>query len=242
MNKFVVLLKGEQGRMRRYGITYASLAVTALWIILIQLLDIRDLDVYFPLFIFTDATMMSFLLVGVSMMFEKQESAMKTMLVTPISKHHYLASKITTTVISSLTSLVLLGAYGIIFKNLSINYWGIVGAVILASFVYACIGILFTYKSRDFTILLMWLMLFFFVLAVPSVLQMFHIITAEWFGYVQYINPTQAILTVLGATVEEMDRVDLTVSLCYLVALSIVLYYFAARKFDGYSMKELGGE
>ena len=242
MNSFFILLRGDQHRMLRYGITYASVAVTFLWILLIGLLDIKDISSFFPLFIFMDATMMSFLLVGVSMMFEKQESALKSLLVTPISKHHYLASKITTNIISSMISLVLLGLYAVVFRSLSVNYAGIIGAVMLATFVYTCAGILFTYKSKDFTVLLMWLMAFFFVLAVPTLLQMFGIIRADWFRYVQYANPTQAILTVLTATVVETDRRDLFIGVGYLVGLSAVLYFFAARNFDRYSMKELGGE
>jgi fluoroquinolone transport system permease protein len=228
--------------MRKYGITYASLVVTALWIILIQLLNVQSIDEIFPLFIFVDVTMMSFLLVGVSMMFEKQESTMKSMMVTPISKHHYLASKITSTIISSLISLVLLGSYAVIFKDLSVNYPGMAGAVILGSFVYSCTGILFTYKSKDFTSLLMWLFTFFFVLAVPTVLQLFGIITADWFKYIQYINPTQAILTVLSAAAVNTDKTDFIISLVYLVTLAFTLYYLAAKNFDKYIMKELGGE
>lgn len=242
MNKFVVLLKGDEDRMKRYGITYASLVVTFMWIILIELINFGDISKFFPLFVFLDATMMSFLLVGVAMMFEKQESALKTMLVTPINKHHYLASKITVTIISSLITLVLLGAYAIIFRDLTINYLGIIGAVILASFIFACIGILFTYKSRDFTILLMWLVAFFFILTIPTLLQWFGIITADWFRYLQYLNPTQAIFIVLFATVTEVDKFDLIISLSYLIVLAVVLYYFVAKYFDRYSMKELGGE
>lgn len=242
MNKLLMLFKGDQNRMLRYGITYAGLATSVLWIALIQLLNVDAIDTYFPLFIFIDATMMSFLLIGVAMMFEKQEGALKTLLVTPISKHHYLISKIASSVVSSLTTLVLLGVYGIVFKNLDIHYAGIAGAVILASFAFSCIGILFTYKSKDFTILLMWLMAFFFILAIPTLLQMFKIITADWFKYVQYINPTQAVLTVLTAAVTKVDTFDFTMSLVYLLILAGVVYSFAARNFDKYSMKEFGGE
>ena len=242
MNKLMVLLKGDQRRMLRYGITYASLATSIIWIIMIQLINPTSIDAYFPLFIFIDVTMMTFLLVGVAMMFEKQESALKSMLVTPISKHYYLFSKIITTVISSLITLVLLGAYGKVFKDLSINYLGIIGAVTLTAFIFTCIGILFTYKSKDFTILLMWLMAFFFGLAIPTMLQMFGIITAKWFEYIQYANPTKAALTILNANVVTVDKMDFIISLSYLLSLSGVLYYFVAKNFDKYSMKELGGE
>jgi fluoroquinolone transport system permease protein len=242
MNKFVLLLKGDQSRMKRYGITYASLATSVLWIIMIQMININAIDKYFPLFIFIDVTMMSFLLIGVAMMFEKQESALKTMLVTPISKHHYLLSKIVSTVIASLITLILLGGYGVVFKNLRINYAGITGAVALSAFAFSCIGILFTYKSKDFTILLMWVMAFFFVLAIPTILQMFGIITADWFKYVQYLNPMQAVLTLLNSAVMDIARKDFLISLSYLIGLTALMYYFAAKYFDIYSMKEFGGE
>lgn len=242
MNKFLYLLKGDENRMKRYGITYAGIAASVLWIAMIQLLNVNEIDKFFPFFIFIDITMMSFLLVGVAMMFEKQESALKTMLVTPISKHHYLLSKIVSTVISSLLTLIILGVYGIVFKNLSINYIGIIGAVILSSSVFACIGILFTYKSKDFTVLLMWLMAFFFALAIPTILQLLGIIKADWFKYIQYANPTQAVLTVLNSTVMKIDTFDLIISLSYLFLLQMVLYYFVSKNFDKYGMKELGGE
>ncbi len=242
MNELWKLVKGDQIRLLRYGITYASLATSVLWIAAIQLLGVERIDTYFPLFIFVDVTMMSFLLIGVAMMFEKQENALKTMLVTPINKHHYLMSKIITTIIASLITLFLLGTYGIIFRGLTINFLGITGAVILASFVFSCLGVLFTYRSRDFTILLMWVMAMFFGFGIPTIFQMLGIITADWFKYVQYINPTQAVYTLLNSAVITVNQGDLLISFGYLFLLSAVLYYFAARNFVQYSMKEFGGE
>lgn len=242
MNELFKLVKGDQSRLLRYGITYASIATSLVWIAFIQILRLDAINTYFPLFIFVDVTMMSFLLIGVAMMFEKQENALKTMLVTPINKHHYLASKIITTVVASLSSLLLLGVYGILFKGLSINYLGITGAVILASFVFSCIGVLFTYKSKDFTILLMWVMVMFFGFAIPTIFQMFGIITADWFNYLQYMNPTQAVYTVLSAAVMTVDQGELLISLGYLLLLSIILYYYVVKCFDRYSMQEFGGE
>lgn len=242
MNKFITLVKGDQMRMRKYGITYASLFTAVLFMIMIQLINVNFIDAYFPLFIFIDATMMSFLLVGVSMIFEKQENTIKSMLVTSISKHQYLLSKIVTTVASSLLTLILLGAYGIIFKNLSINYVGIIGAVLLTAFVFSCFGILLTYVSQDFTSLLMWIFAYSMVMIIPTLLQVFNIITGDWFNHIQYINPTQSALNILNATVMSIDKTDFIISLSYLVILSVVLYIFAAKKFDKYSQKELGGE
>jgi len=195
-----------------------------------------------PLFIFMDATMMSFLLIGVSMIFEKQENTIKSMLVTSISKHQYLLSKLLTTVSSSVITLILLGAYGILFKGLSINYAGMVAGVILVAFVFAVFGVLVTYISKDFTSLLMWIFVYSLGMLVPTLLQAFNIITADWFKYIQYVNPTQSALTVLSAATTAVDKTDFLISLSYLVALAVALYLFASKKFDAYSQKELGGE
>lgn len=242
MNKFLVLVKGDQMRMRRYGITYASLFTAALFIIMIQFINMDSIDTYFPLFIFIDATMMSFLLIGVSMIFEKQENTIKSILVTSISKHQYLLSKILTTVVSSVLTLILLGAYGVIFKGLSINYAGIVGGVILVAFVFSAFGVLVTYVSKDFTNLLMWIFVYSMAMLIPTLLQAFNIITADWFKYIQYINPTQSAFNVLNAAVMTVNKTDFLISLSYLIGLAIVLYIFAAKEFDKYSQKELGGE
>ncbi|WP_165878512.1 ABC transporter permease [Natranaerovirga pectinivora] len=242
MSKFITLLKCEESRMLKYGITYASLGTSLIWIIMIQLINVNPLDAYFPLFIYLDATMMSFLLIGAGMMFEKQENALKSLMVTPISKHYYLISKIVATVISSVITLAILLIYGVIFRDLSINYFGIFGGVILVSFVFACCGILFTYKSQDFTNLLMWVFIGTFVLAIPTLLQALHIITANWFEWVQFINPTRAALVILMASVESPDTLEFSFSLAYLIGFAGILYYFVSKKFDVFSAKEYGGE
>ncbi len=66
MNNFFVLIAGDLKRLRRYGIFWASLAVSLLWIIFIQIVDLKNLSQFFGLFVMADATLMSFLLVGVS--------------------------------------------------------------------------------------------------------------------------------------------------------------------------------
>ncbi|TCK98161.1 ABC-2 family transporter [Natranaerovirga hydrolytica] len=242
MSKFLTLLKCEEKRMLKYGITYASLAASFIWIIMIQIINVDTIDPYFPLFIFLDATMMSFLLIGVGMMFEKQEHALKSIMVLPMSKHYYLLSKIFATVLSSVLTLVILLAYGVSFRGLDINYIGITSGVILVAFVFACLGILCTYQSKDFTHLLMWVFIGTFLLAIPTVLQFFNVITATWFEYVQHFNPTKAALVVLMNTVTTQETNEFIISLSYLIGLSVVLYYFVSKKFDSYSVKEYGGE
>jgi fluoroquinolone transport system permease protein len=242
MSKFITLFKCEEKRMIKYGITYASFAAALIWILMLQFINAKEIDNFFPLFIYIDATMMSFLLIGSGMMFEKQEHALKSILVSPITKHHYLLSKILATVLSSLLTLIILGAYGFVFKNLSTNYLAIAGSVILVAFVFSCFGILFTYKSKDFTHLLMWVFIGTFILTIPTLLQFFNVITVEWFRYLQYINPTRASLVVLMASVEIPDHQEFFFSLFYLIALSGVVYYLVSKYFDKFSVKEYGGE
>jgi len=240
MNRLLLLYGGEVTRMRKYGITLASLGVSMLWVLVLHFSELEDISGVFPLLLFLDSTLMSVLLVGVSMTFEKQENSMKSMLVLPISKDDYLLSKSLGTVTSSITTLVILLAYGIFMKGLSINIAGMFGAVILVSFVFTQLGVLLTYSSRDFTSLLTSMFKFTLLLTIPTVLQFLTIFEADWFRYLQYLNPTKNALVLLLSPAVPVKTQDLLFAITYLIVLGVLSFIAARRAFDSYAMKESG--
>lgn len=241
MDRILLLYTGELLRMRKYRIVAASLVVAALWILVLHFTELPDINGIFPLVLFIDTTMMSLLLVGAAMMFEKQENATRSMLVLPIGKDDYLLSKCLATMTSSVATLVILLIYGISFKGLKVNIPGIVGAVLLGSFVFAQIGVLLTYASKDFTGLLIGMMKFSFLLAIPTILEYVNVLTADWVRYVQYINPTKNALVLLLASVVRVEARDVWIAVMYLTVLGVLLYIAVRRAFDDYAMKESGG-
>jgi len=241
MGNVLLLYVGEVMRMRRYGITLASLGASVLWILILHFGEFGNISAFFPLVLFIDTTLMSLLLVGTSMMFEKGENATKSMLVLPISKDDYLLSKAFGAMTSSVTTLVILLIYSVLVQDLRINIPGILGAVLLSSFVFAQIGILITYWSRDFTALLMGMMKFSLLFAIPTILQYVNLLTGDWVDYVQYLNPTRNALVLLLAPATYVNAKDMWIAVAYLVVAGTLLYIAARKAFDNYAMKESGG-
>lgn len=215
--------------MRRYGITAASLVTALIWILVLHYTDLVDINTVFPLTLFIDATLMSLLLAGVTMVFEDQENTFRSIMVLPITGDDYLFAKSMAIVTSSLATLALLLIYGIAFKDLTINIPGIAAGVALVAFAFAQVGVLLTYYSEEFTDLLLNMFKIIIVLIVPTILELVNILNVSWVKTVQYFNPTKNALVLLQASVIATDRKDLVIAAVYLVAMSVGLYA-ASRK------------
>ncbi len=235
------LFAGEMLRMRRYGVTAASLLVVMVWVVVLQFAGTTNVTASLPLVLFADSTMMAMLLVGVIMLFEKQEGATKSMLVLPVGKGEYLGAKVLATVSSSLLTLALLLVYAVGFRGATVNIAGMLGAVGLASFAFSMIGVLITYRVRDFTGLLMLVFACTFALAIPTILEALDVIGGEWLTRVQYLNPAKSALVILAAGVEKVPANELWRSVAYLAGLGAVLAWLAGRQFEAYAAKEIGG-
>jgi len=240
MTRLLQLYRGEVMRMRRYGITLAGLAAALIWVLMIQFSGAAEADginALFPILLVADASLMSLLLAGVTLTFEKQENTLKSMLITPIDSSDYLLAKTLGVVTSSLTSLVLLLVYAILFKGLEINLPGIFAAVMLVSFTFAQLGILLTYHSKDFTDLLQTIMKLMLLLAVPTVLELTQFVQGTWLTIIQYINPTKHAMVLLQAASLPIERRELGIALAYLLAFACLLYVVIRRQFSGYAAK-----
>jgi len=241
MRDLAILFAGEVMRMQRYGITAASVVVLLVWVLTLHYVAPASIDTMFPLVMLVDSMMMSLLLVGVIMLFEKQEGATKSMLVLPVGKLEYLASKVMAAVMSSIVTLVLLLAYGLAFRSLSISVPGIVGGVILVSVAFAQAGLVLTYRARDFTTLLMLYFVFVIIFAVPTLLEALQVFEGGWVTTLQYLNPAKNALNVLMASTGLVQRADVVIGVAYLVVFAGVMGYLALKQFDTYAAKEIGG-
>ncbi len=236
-NRLLVMYAGEIQRMRRYGIAAASLVTALVWILVLHYTDMVDMSTVFPLTLFMDATLMSLLLAGVTMVFENQENTFRSMMVLPITGDDYLLGKSMAIVTSSLTTLVLLLIYGMAFKNLTVNIPGIVAAVTLVAFAFAQVGVLLTYYSEEFTDLLLNMFKLIIVFLVPTILELVNILNVSWVKTVQYFNPTKNALIVLQASVVAIDRKDLLIAVAYLVVMSVGLYAVSRRLLVKYAAR-----
>ena len=240
MNKFRVLFWGEVIRLGRYNLFAASMFVSAIWVGILHFLNVEDVTTIVPQLIFLDVTTMATLLVGVSLIYERDEDTLRTLMVTPISKNQYLLGKVLANIVPSILSLTVMYAYSKLFKTIQINYLLLLGAVVLVSFFHSLIGILLTYFSKSFTDLLMIIIAIFIIFLLPVILVEFNIITDEIFTKGTYILPTKAALMVIMGTTGIIDTWEIIISIIYLIASSLVLYYLAYKYFDLYAIRERG--
>lgn len=240
MNNFLVLLKGELVRMKKYNILAASFLVSLIWIGVLHFSELDEISTLFPLLIFLDATAMSMLMVGVTMFFEKQEGTIKALLVSPVSKTQYILAKTASNITSNITTLAILYLYARIFKVIDINIAGLFLAVILIAFFHSLIGFVLMYYTRDFTELLMGMLKFNFIFMIPVLLEQVGIIKNELVSKILFIIPTKVSMVLLNATAAPTDIWKIYFSIVYLLVVSLLLYLVVYKKFDEFAIKESG--
>lgn len=240
MNNFITLTIGEVQRMKRYNILTASLVVTLIWIGVMYFIEIQDVGSILPLLLFIDITSMPMLLIGATMFFEKQEGVTKALLISPINKNEYILSKIVSNILSSIISLVILYLYAKIFKEIDINFFVLLGEVMLITFFHSLIGFILTYNSKDFTSLLMGMMKYAFVIMLPVLLEHFGVIDIDIVSKILYVLPTKASMILLNAASGGVEAWEVYLSLGYIIVVSIILYWVVSRKFDEFAVKESG--
>ena len=240
MSKFTTLVKGELLRLMRYNLFSASFFVSAIWVGILHFVDVENVTMFIPQLVFIDVTTMAMLLVGVTFIYERDEATMRSMLTSPISKSEYLLAKMISNIIPSILSLTIMYIYSWLFKVIDINYFLLLGGVILIAFFHSLIGLLLTYYSKDFTDLVMTIMKVFLVFLLPVIFDEFNIITNDIFRKLVYILPTKSALMILMGTTGGIKPWEITISLIYMVLGSIILYYLVWKNFDTYALKESG--
>ncbi len=237
MHRLAALYSGELTRMRKYGITGAGIVTAVLWVLILHFGSFASIDALFPLVLFMDATVMSLLLSGVTMIFERQENAIKSIFVLPINKDDYLVSKSLAVATSSLFTLLLLFIYGTVVKGLEVNILGLSASVLLISFSFSQLGAVMTYFSKDFTDLLMGMFKFTIVFALPTILELIGMLKADWIRYVQYFNPTKNAMVLLQASATPVETVDLVIATLYMLVAGAALYAVSRKLLDQYVAK-----
>lgn len=235
-----VLVGGEIQRQNKYNIITVSLLVSLVWIAFIYFLNPEDVKTYLPFFFFIDSTSMTLLIIGVNLFYEKKESTIKTLMVTPVDEGDIIISKLIASVFNNFLTFVILGIAVYLLKGLSISYIGLAFSIILVTLFHAILGLVLTFYSKNFTGLLSNMVIYMFLLMLPTIFWMFGIIPDQ-FEKVLLLSPAQASYLLLAASVGTVDILDIWISIINLIVFSILLYTFVIRrKFHEFVIKEGG--
>ena len=257
-NRLWTLVKGELDRLNKYGVFSISILVAFIWGAVLFVLSNNDspagnlIGTFLPMVLFLDATMMSIMYIGAEMHFEKTESTISTMLVTPVSNGQMVASKVIANTIHNLTSsLLIIGAFFIAAQAKWIADPGIqlpllLFGIVICTATFTILGLILSYYQKDFTEMLVNMFVLVIFLMIPSILMMFGVIEGELWENVMLINPMQAALEIITVGVvppgmtQELGY-QYYVSLGYILIGGILLYRFMAiPKFQNYAIKQSG--
>ncbi len=240
MNNLAALTRGELIRMKKYNILAAGIFVALIWILVLHLTEAAEVGMMLVVVLYFDVMAMAGIMIGVTVYYEKQESTLKTMLVAPISKEEFILAKVFANMSSSLMTMVILLAYAYLVRDASVNILILLGAVILGVIQFSMIGYWLTYRSRDFTGMLINLLLFNIFLGIPVILDFVGLIQNETFSKALYALPTKALLTLMTAAVNGPETWEVIASIIYLIVLSLVVFQVIRAGFDRFAAKESG--
>lgn len=228
MRNGITLLKSEMKRLLKYKILTISLAISFLWMALLYFLGTEAARVFVGLFVAIDATIMSMLMIGASLYYERQENTLKPMLVTPIPIPTMIIVKIMTTIYVALQSGILVSLFVYFILDIQLQFIPLILLISLVATVHAMIGIVLSLRSKDFTAYLVALISYAIIFAYPSLFLALNILP-EFLEFVLVLSPSH------GAFIY-MDQVFLVegaypytsfifiFSVTYLVAIISVLY------------------
>ena len=249
MNRLGILIKGELVRLNKYGVFSISILVAVLWAVVLFLIDSDYLVTFLPFILLIDATMMSIMYIGAEMHFEKTESTISTMLVTPVTNNELVASKVIANTIHNLTSsLLIIGVfYGAgeleYIVDPGIKIFPLILAIVITTSTFTIAGLILSYYQKDFTEMLVNMFIIVFALMIPSLLLLFGVLEGEIWENVMLINPFQAAQELIKGGFESPEALgyEYYVSLGYLSIGGILLYVLLAiPRFQDYAIRQSG--
>ena len=195
-----------------------------------------------PFVIIIDATMMSVIFIGSVMFFEKTESTFSTMLVTPVTNAELILSKAIANTLHSMFSSTLVILAFFIVKQVDVVWYIIIPGLALSIFMHSLLGFVFSFHSKDFTTLLVNVMIYSFVITIPVVLHYFDLILkADIWDTLLLIVPTQAAIELIVAGFGTALDYKFVVSIVVLLLYAILGYYLYVKpKFKEYAVKQSG--
>ncbi len=226
MNNLTRLVAGEFQRLAKYKILQSGLGVTVLWVLVLFLIGRDEGGLFIPLFLFMDLTMMTVLLIGAGLFYERQENTLKTLLITPTKLSHIIFSKLISAVYIALQSAVFLGLLGYLFFDSTVKFYYLLPFTLLIALTHAMIGYTFSVLVKDFTGLLAAIMSYMILFAFPSIFYALDILGDTW-EYLLLISPTHGSMLLVDLSFGKSVAPALIIlSVLYLVALSFILAKF----------------
>jgi fluoroquinolone transport system permease protein len=240
-SRFVVLVMGDWQRFRKYHLITANLILLTIWVLATLAMDKEQLTQFLPFIFLMDSTVMTMVLIGTAIFYEKQEHTIDAILTSPVSQTEYLSAKVTTGIVNSLVTLAFVTVTIWLVKGVMFNHWAyLLPAIIVVAGFHAMLGIALTYGAKDFTAIMLRSVVYMFLIWLPAVFTLFGIIPDTVVRYLLILPPASA-ARLLTAGVSTVAGWQLVFGYLYLVPLCVVLYVGVVKPgFQRYVVREIG--
>lgn len=238
LNNIKTLLIADIKRLAKYNILQISTGLAVIYAVLIYFSSPEEALLLVPLLVFVDVTMMSIIMLGASLFFEKQEGSLKSVMVSPITLKEVIIVKTLSAVALSLITVTILSAVAIIAHGLSINVLLMMLYALLGASVHIMIGFALVIISKDFNTLLINYVIYVLLFTLPAIFVLTGLIP-ESLIYVLYISPSFATQVLLNTSIGSSATVfEILFCISYLIVLTVGLFKgFVYKNFKNYIIK-----
>ncbi len=238
LNNILKMFVEDVKRLKKYNILQISVGLAVLYGILIYFTSAQEATQIVPLLVFVDVTMMSIIMLGASLFFEKQDGSLKSVMVSPVSLMEVIIVKVMSAVLISLITGVILSTVAIIVHGAAINVVLLLIYAILGAMVHVMLGFVLVIISKDFNTLLINYVIYVMVFTLPALLFAVNVIPTSY-DWLLYISPSyiaqMLINTSVGAKITILENI---LGVLYLLAITLVLYKtFVVKKFKAYIIR-----
>jgi hypothetical protein len=223
MNNFLKLLQGEIQRLIKYRIVFFGLLVSLIWIVILAITSKAEAEMLFPILVVADTGMMSIVLLGASFFFEKQEGAIKTLLVSPVSVWQVIVAKVFASILTGVISTCLVTLFAFVFHGITVNLGLILVYTILSVLGHTAIGYVIILTSRDFMSFLMKYMGIVLLFVTPLLLVPLGLLPGNWI-YLGMLSPMYAADVLFASLFEPVEALQMAIAAVWLFVLGAALY------------------
>ena len=227
MSNLKTMLRWEFLLQSRYKIIHISILSVILSFLSTQALPAIASEEFHVLLLFFDSALVGIMFIGALVLFEKSENTLQALVVTPMSTHDYLLSKIISLTILSVASALIFMALNFVFNGTEFNILLLILGIILTSVMLILIGFILVSRVNSINEYLLSMMMAFLGLSFPPLLHLSGIYENVLF----YLWPTQASFILIGGVFEEIETWELAYSVIYLVFLIGLLFFLAKKAF-----------
>lgn len=235
------LIRGEFVRLNRYNLFAASFVVSLFYVLMASFIDDAMVFGVMPFIFLLDSTMMTSLLVGATLFYEKKEHTVNSIMVTPASSDEYVTAKLVTSIATSLFTVVFVSLALYALKGVTYKYAHVIFAAVAVTSLHTMIGVRIAYSAKNFTSMLIGFMLYVTVFMFPSVLAMTGVIGPKLADFL-VILPLETSANLMRAGFGPgVEPWKIVFGYLYITALTLLLYFFAVKpRFAEYMMREMG--